>query len=157
MKKYYFRTREFAVSDTGIHLLRGGFNYATITFDQIHKIEIGKGRELNNWFAILIIGLILLIPGIRSSINIISMLLQGGATLASARIVLFLLIPVVGMYFIYASLRTGTILRVHYGRNKKDKFSLRKIVLEKQMDGFEQLMKNKLNVKLEHIKTIRDV
>ena len=60
MDNYYFESREFGVSDKGIHLLRSGFNYETIEFSQVDSLTIGRGKELNNWLAILVIGLALL-------------------------------------------------------------------------------------------------
>jgi hypothetical protein len=136
MKQYHFWTNEFGVSDKGIHLLRSGFNYETIAFPQIH-----------NWFVIFVIGLILLVPGIYFAIEVVKFLAGGDYRPHSARMALFLFIPLVGLYFIYTSLQTGLILKIYYGRNRKDKFPLRKIIVEKRMNDFEQLMKNKLSAK----------
>ena len=148
MGHYYFKTNEFGVTDRGIHLLRSGFNYETIDFAQIHKLEIETGKELNNWLAILVIGLILLAPGIYFAINVINVLVHGDISPYGARIALLLFIPLVGVYFIYASLQTGTILKLYYGRDKKNKFPLRQIVREKRMDDFKLLMRDKLSGKL---------
>ncbi|HMG91039.1 MAG TPA: hypothetical protein VK589_13330 [Chryseolinea sp.] len=147
MGQYYFRTKEFGVTDSGIHLLRSGFNYETIAFSQIHKLEIKKEKEIHNWIGILVIGLILLAPGIYFAINIINVLIHGDISPRGARMVLLLLIPLVGVYFIYTSLQTGTILQINYGKDKKDQFPLRQIIAEKQMDDFKLLMKDKLSVK----------
>jgi hypothetical protein len=89
MGQYYFRTKEFGVTDKGIHLLRGGFNYETIAFAQIHKLEIRRGKELNNWFAILVIGLILFTPGIYFAISVINILVHGDISPYGARIAHF--------------------------------------------------------------------
>jgi hypothetical protein len=148
MKQYYFRTNEFGVTDKGIHFLRSGFNYETIAFDQINKIEIKKGKELNNWFAILVIGLCLFIPGIYFAVNIINLLAHGDRIPYGPKIALLLFIPVVGGYFIYTSLKTGTILKIYYGRDKEDKFPLHQIEVRKQMGDFKLMLKDKLSAKL---------
>lgn len=148
MTKYYFKTNQFGLTDKGIHLLRNGFNYETIEFSQIKKAEIRKANELNNWIVILIIGLVLLTPGVYMAVRIIDAILNGDVSTRSARMVLFLFIPLIGGYFIYTSLQTGTVLEINYGRNKKSKFSLRKISDNREIEDFKSLMKNRLNSKL---------
>jgi hypothetical protein len=148
MKKYHFKTNEFGASENGLHLLRSDFNYETIVFSQIHRIDIGRGKELNNWFIILIIGLALLTPGLYISLNVITALYHGDINFKGARIVILLLIPLVGAYFIFTSLQSCEILKIVYGNDKNMKLSLREIVKKGEIDEFKLFMKSKLNYKV---------
>jgi len=56
---YLFQSRYFAISAQGIHLLRSGYNYKTMTYPEISGLEVRKGHELKNWVFVMIIGIIL--------------------------------------------------------------------------------------------------
>ena len=68
-KKYHFETEEFGLSDDGIHLLRSKFNYDTIEYRQVASVRVVSDKELNNWLAILIIGLSFLAFSVYYSIK----------------------------------------------------------------------------------------
>lgn len=57
--KYKFETNEFGLSEKAIHLLRNRYNYQTFEYKDIDEIEIGKGRLINNWIVIFVLGLVL--------------------------------------------------------------------------------------------------
>jgi hypothetical protein len=103
---------------------------------------------LNNWIIVFILGTILILPGLYLAIKLIAVLLHGDLNPRSARMVLLFLIPVVGGYFIYSSLKTGTILQIYYGDDKTDKFTLKDIISEDRITEFTSLMRDKLNSKL---------
>jgi hypothetical protein len=98
MATYLFETSEFGVSDSGIHLLRSGFNYQTIRWTEINSIKIEKGKELHNWAIILMLGLVIFIVGIYLSIRTIDILIHKDNAVRNAKMILFLLIPCVGAY-----------------------------------------------------------
>jgi len=56
---YLFQSRYFAISAQGIHLLRSGYNYKTVTFSEVSSMEVRKGHELKNWVFVMIIGILL--------------------------------------------------------------------------------------------------
>lgn len=147
MTNYYYKTQEFGVTDNGIHLLRSGFHYETISFSQIQKLEIKKGKELNNWVVILVIGLFMLLPGLYISSKIIDVILYGDTNVRGARMILLIFIPMIGAYFIYRSLRTGPILVIKYGLNEYRKFPIQSIADEQQLDNFALLLKDKLRLR----------
>jgi uncharacterized membrane-anchored protein len=103
MTIYYLKTQEFGISSDGIHLLRSGFNYKTIAFSEIMKIKIEKGKELHNWWLVLILGASLVGLGVYLSLGTIKILIQGDLSPRHARMILLLLVPVIGGYFIYNS------------------------------------------------------
>lgn len=55
---YVFKTREFAISDLGFHLLRSGYCHKTVPFSGIKEVQIERGFEIHNWLVILILGLL---------------------------------------------------------------------------------------------------
>jgi hypothetical protein len=59
MSSYKFVTDQFGISETGIHLLRSGFNYETIAFVTIDSLSINKGRQISNWPVALLFGIVL--------------------------------------------------------------------------------------------------
>jgi hypothetical protein len=148
MNKYAFQTKEFRLTDDGIHFLRSGFSYKTIRFKEIDRADIKKGKELNNWIFIFIMGIMLIIPGIWLALNLITAFLADDLNISHATMVISFLIPLVGGYFIFSSLQTGTILQIYYGDDKSYKFSLREIVSDNRIKEFTITIKHKLGTKL---------
>jgi hypothetical protein len=148
MATYLFETSEFGVSDSGIHLLRSGFNYQTIRWTEINSIKIEKGKELHNWAIILMFGLVIFIVGIYLSIRTIDILIHKDNAVRNAKMILFLLIPCVGAYFVYNSLQTGTLLRINYSAYKKLMFPLKEIEGKNGLVEFRSLMTEKLGGKI---------
>ncbi len=145
---YKFKTEQFGLTDKGVHFLRKGYNYQTIDYSQINYAEIRKGKELNNWFIIFLIGAILLIIGVFITIPIVEAFHKGDMSGRQVRIVLLLFIPVVGGYFVYSSLQTGTILSINYGSDKKSRFSLNWVLKKNEMKDFKLFLAAKLKTKL---------
>jgi hypothetical protein len=145
MVYYLFRTREFGVSDVGIHLLRSSFNYQTIHWDDITSVRIEKGREVRNWGIVFLLGMLILIPGIYLSMVICYTLMYEEISRSYKMMFLFF-IPFLGANFVYNSLRTGTVLKVNYSQDKYDMFPLREIVRQKKIAEFKALIKTKLNI-----------
>jgi hypothetical protein len=144
MAKYLFQTVELGASDSGIHLLRSGFNYQTITWGEIHTMKIGKGNELQNRWTIFLLGAALFALGVYWSVQTIDILLHKPHAERYAKMLLFLLIPGIGFYFIYNSFRTGIILTINHSGNKTQKFPLTEMIKANQLDGFKQLILQKL-------------
>ena len=138
MNNYYFETREFGVSDNGIHLLRSRFNYETIEFHQVHNLTIEKGKELNNWLAILVIGLALVSFSVYYALRIFSIIDNNEVNVIYIEEILVPLIPfMLGGYCLYSSTRNGTILRLRTIKNKTDKFPLKEFVRTTNWDHFK--------------------
>lgn len=141
--EYIFQTSEFGVSDTGLHFLRSGFNYQTIGWKEINSMKIEKGKELHNWMIIFVIGVALLAFGVYLSIRTIDILLHKAMAARNAKMILFLLIPCVGAYFVYNSLQNSTVLRINYSSGKRYKFSLREIIKENRLAEFKSFLANR--------------
>jgi hypothetical protein len=146
MTTYHFQTTEFAVSDTGIHLLRSGFNYNTILFSDIKSIRIERGKELRNWLVIFLLGAILLMAGLYVSVYTLSAVISDGVSRRGWRICYLFFIPCFGAYFVYKSLQTGTIVRINYGDNN-EMFPLKEIKNAQRLNEFKSFIKNKLTAR----------
>lgn len=147
MINYNFKTKEFGISDRGIHLLRSGFNYKTINFSEINNIQIERGKELHNWWVIFIIGAALIVFGVYLSVGTIRALIDGNIAPYHSRMIILLFIPVVGGYFVYNSLQTGLVLKIYCADGNKDMFPLGEIVKNKKMKEFKIYLADKIGTK----------
>ena len=148
MNNYLFQSTEFAVSDNGIHLLRSGFNYKTIRWSEVDSIKIKKGKELNNSWIIFLLGLILLTAGVYLTIRTVDILVHKEHAERYIKMLLFLLIPVIGVYFVYNSMKTGIIMSVNYAADKKEMFPLNEIIRQNRLNEFKSLMTVKLGTRV---------
>jgi hypothetical protein len=148
MNNYLFQSAEFAVSDNGIHLLRSGFNYKTIRWGEVDSIKIRKGKELNNSWIIFLFGLIVLTTGAYLTIRTVDILVHKEPAERYVKMLLFLLIPVIGVYFVYNSMRTGIIMSVNYSAHKKEMFPLNEIIRQNRLNEFKSLMTVKLGTRV---------
>ena len=148
MNNYLFQSTEFAVSDNGIHLLRSGFNYKTIRWGEVDSIKIRKGKELNNSWIIFLFGLIVLTTGAYLTIRTVDILVHKEHAERYIKMLLFLLIPVIGVYFVYNSMRTGIIMSVNYSAHKKEMFPLNEIIRQNRLNEFKSLMTVKLGTRV---------
>jgi hypothetical protein len=149
MANYHFETREFGISDHGIHLLRSRFNYETIEFNQVDSVTIEKGKELNNWIVILILGLVLVSFSVWYSLRLFNIIGNNEVNRIYIEEILVPLIPfMLGGYCLYSSTRNGTILRVRTIKNKAEKFPLKELDKENKLRPFQEFLKEKLNTKV---------
>ncbi|MFZ6008724.1 MAG: hypothetical protein ACOYXT_00130 [Bacteroidota bacterium] len=149
MTSYYFETREFGISDGGIHLLRSRFNYETIEFKEIDNLTIERGKELNNWVLIFTIGLALVSFSLYYSLRLFNIIDNNEANVIYIEQILIPLIPVMlGGYCLYSSTRNGTVLRIRTIKNKTDKFPLKELEKSNSLQAFQDLLKNKLSTKV---------
>jgi hypothetical protein len=110
--KYHFQTEEFGISDEGIHLFRSGYNYETILYPDIQQVRVYRGKELNNWLVILLIGLGICISGILLTYRFSQVIFEDNGDPSRYRSGLVALIPIFGGFFIYNSFRTGVMLQI---------------------------------------------
>jgi hypothetical protein len=149
MDEYHFETREFGVSDDGIHLLRSRFNYETIKFDEVDSLTIEKGKELNNWLIILLIGLALVSFSVYYSWRLVDVIGNAEVNVISIEEILVPLIPfMLGGYCLYSSTRNGIILRIRTVKDKMDKFPLKEFERENKLVLFQSFLKQRLNTKV---------
>lgn len=148
MNNYLFQSTKFAVSDNGIHLLRSGFNYKTIRWNEVDSIKIKKGKELNNSWIVFLLGLILLTVVAFLTIRTVDILMHEEHAEQYVKMLLFLLIAFVGVYFVHNSMRTGIMMSVNYAAHKKEMFQLNEIIQQNRLNEFKSLMTAKLGTRV---------
>ncbi|ALJ00709.1 hypothetical protein DC20_19155 [Rufibacter tibetensis] len=131
-----FETSEFGLSSEGIHLLRSRYNYETVPFSHIQSIRFGKGRIVNNWVAILVIGLACVAFSIFYAFVLLEVFSDERVNRIYIEEILLPFLPLVfGVYMVYASLRTGEMMVVCYGRKTK-RFTLERLKKEGSLERF---------------------
>jgi len=149
MSKYYFETQDFGLSDQGIHLLRSRYNYKTIDFNQVAKIIIERGKELNNWIAILVLGVALVSFALYYAVGMFNFLTDGVRGRVSIQEILVPLIPfLMGVYCMYSSTRNGIVMRVFTMDGKHERFPLKELEQKQELAPFQQLLKEKAGTKI---------
>ncbi len=93
-------------------------------------------------------GAALLALGVYLSVGALKILIEGNIAPRHARMVFFLLIPVVGGYFVYNALQTGLVLKIVCANGDKDMFPLREIVRDKKLKEFKTHLKDKIGTRL---------
>ncbi len=147
MAKYSFATDEIGVSDEGIHLLRSGYNYETIPYAEISRVRICRGREVNNWFLLFTIGLVVLVAGIILTYLVAQVLYEGhGRRRYHLGFVAFL--PFIGGFFVYNSLKTGVIIEIDY-TIKTRRFPLSSLNKQGSLKAFQFYLHDRLKGKLQ--------
>jgi hypothetical protein len=149
MKEYAYETTEFGLSDQGIHLLRSRFNYETIPFSDIESVTIEKGKELNNWAAILTFGIVLVSIAIFYILRALHVIGNLEVNVIYIEQIIIPVIPfLLGCYCLYSSTRNGTILRFRTISSKKDKFPLKEIEKKDDLAGLQQYLKDRLSTRI---------
>lgn len=154
MTKYNFEVEQFGVSETGIHLLRNRFNYETINFEDILEISIERGRQVNNWLLVLILGITFLAGALAYLVQAVYEYLYGH-TVKMFYIEQFVvpIIPIfLGTYMIINALKTGINVRITT-RNKSKLLSIDALKKSEKLSDFisflstHNLTKSKLTFK----------
>jgi hypothetical protein len=158
MKTYKFETNQFGISEAGIHLLRSRFNYETIAYKDIDEIRIERGRQVNNWVILLVLGWSFLIAGSVFGYKLLYEFFLGN----SVSVFYFeqFLVPVIpimlGVYMVGSSLKVGWNIKV-ITKDRSKSLSIEEIKKKTELNeflnflkGFD-LTKNKIRIKDESI------
>ena len=142
-RTYKFETEHFAVSDTGVHLLRSRFNYETIGFETIKAVDIKGGKELKNWRWVLFIGVALIAFVVFDLYQIYQLFISDGTFVIYVERLLIPLFPLlVGGYSIIISLRSTVVFT--FKTDKKSYYlSLRELVKDNSLERFRQFGEDK--------------
>lgn len=149
MNNYLIETREFGLSDKGIHLLRSRFNYQTIDYNAIDELVIEKGKELNNWALLLVIGLGLLLFSFWYSFRLFKILDRSEVRVIYIEEIIVPVIPfLAGLYFMYSSNRNGITMKARTKGTWQKKLSLADIEKDKNMDKLTSILRDNLQGRL---------
>ena len=141
---YPFETDHFGLTDDKLHLLRSRYNYKTYDASDISEVEIAYGRLINNWLAVLILGIGLLLCSMYYGAALIQLLLDGKGTKIYIEEVAVPVLPFfIGAYSVYMSLRTGPTLKVTFEQTGKAKsFPLDKTAKHHELDTLTSLLRS---------------
>ena len=136
MNLYKFSTREFGVSNEGIHWLRSGYNYKTIAFTDVRSITIGKGKQISNWIVALLFGILLVCVGLYVLFYACNALYAGTVRVFYPEQFAFAAIPLfIGTYSLFMSLKKGIIIELGTDTGKTA-FPLEELRKNGQLEAF---------------------
>ena len=120
MANYLFQNRDFGITELGIHLLRNGYNYKTLSFSDISSVEITRGNVLKNRILLMIIGSGMLLFACYHFFRIyIFFNTAVGESFNVEEILIAFSLLTLGTYILYASFKQELILKVRSGQQFK--------------------------------------
>ena len=120
MANYLFQNRDFGITELGIHLLRNGYNYKTLSFSDISSVEITRGNVLKNRMLLMIIGSGMLLFACYHFFRIyIFFNTAVGESFNVEEILIPFSLLTLGTYILYASFKQELILKVRSGQQFK--------------------------------------
>ncbi|PZR39650.1 MAG: hypothetical protein DI538_06355 [Azospira oryzae] len=147
-ERYLFEAKAFAVSDKGIHLFRNKFNYETIPFEDVSRLTIGRGRGVNNWIILFIIGMGLLGFAIYYSVGMFGVINHGEVRVIYVEEIVVPVLPfLIGAYFIYASLKNELMLTVSTIQSNVKRLPLGELI--ENRDAFQRWLVDKCGSKVD--------
>lgn len=123
---YLFESEQFGLSETGFHFLRSRFNYKTLNYSEITKVEFKRGHSIKNWIFILILGIIALVTSVIWVFGIVLFFDEGKGQIHIEELVSPVVLTFFGVFFIYKSFQKTDTIHVYFDR-KHDYFNLEKI------------------------------
>jgi hypothetical protein len=144
MTTYQTQSKDFALSDDGVHLLRNGFNYQTISYNDIHKAAFTMAVETKNVALMLGFGTLLIAFSLYNTIGVFE---NFNDPLVHRIYVESIVLPVLpfllGLYCIYISVKKVPTLLIELN-NKKHKLSIQEFVKHQHVGELESYLKVKL-------------
>lgn len=132
---YSFESNQFALSETGFHFLRSRFNYKTLNYSEIDKVEFKRWYSIKNWLVILILGVFSVSIAILWSVNIFFFFEEGIGTIYIEELVAPLILLIFGLFFIYKSFHKTNTIHIYFD-GKHDFFNLENINNQKDLIDF---------------------
>ncbi len=148
MSIYQFQSEDFALSDSGIHLLRNRFNFKTIPYEEIKNAAIEKTTEIKNAPIILVLGVLMVCFSFYQCLWVVELFTNPQLHPISIEAIVLPIIPAfLGVYCMYIALKKGPVLTLEEG-NKKHKLRLRSVVKNNLTLEFEKYLNSKLGIRL---------
>lgn len=116
---FLFTASQFALSDQGVHLLRNGYNYQTLAWNEMKEIEIRSGMDMKNWLWVLVLGIALTAYGAYDIGQLIRMINDPNVhKIHFLRPVIPAIPLVLGIYSIVNAVRKTKVMIVSTGKKK---------------------------------------
>jgi hypothetical protein len=151
MSLYHFQFEDFALSDSGIHLLRNKFNFKTIGYDEIKTATIERSTEIRNASLTLLIGILLTCFTFYQYRWLLGMLTDHQSHVIYIESIVLPVIPAfLGIYCILIAVKKAPVLKLEAGK-RKYKLRLRSVIKNDLAIEFEEYLSRKLGSKLQKI------
>ena len=147
-KKLVVKSRYFRVSNEGIQLVKSGMPSSVIGYDSIGKVVVKWGIEVENWFLVLVMGILIFCLGCYLSSGILMWVISGGYA-GSYKGVFTLLIPFCGLYFVYSALKAGPVMVVLYGEGKSVRLPVKEVMDRMEFDKMIEMLPGALGNRLQ--------
>jgi hypothetical protein len=147
MTNYDIESRDFALSQQGIHLLRNRFNYKTINFYDVHKATFTRAADTKNVVFILIVGLLLVAFAVYQAVGVYEDFHDPSVYHIYIEAILLPVFPLLlGLYCVYIAVKKVPLLIIELN-SEKHKLSLKDIINAGRMEVLETYLKEKLREK----------
>ncbi|HWK08349.1 MAG TPA: hypothetical protein VNS58_32205 [Puia sp.] len=149
MSLYLYQLEDFALSDSGVHLLRNQFNFRTIGYAEIEMATIERSTEIRNAPLTLLFGILLICFSFYQCRWIVELFTNPQEhTIYIESIVLPIIPAFLGVYCTYIALKKGPVLKLEEGK-KKHKLRLRSLAKNNLSFEFERYLNKQLGTKLQ--------
>tara|TARA_R110001592_G_scaffold40359_1_gene132586 strand:- start:3061 stop:3492 length:432 start_codon:yes stop_codon:yes gene_type:complete len=124
MANYLFQSRDFGITESGIHLLRNGYNYKSLPFSDISSVEITRGNVLKNRIFLILTGSGMLLFACYHFFRIYVFFNTAvGESFNIEEILIPFFLLTLGAYILYAAIKQELILKVY--TEQQFKFSIK--------------------------------
>jgi len=148
MTPYQFQSEDFALSDTGIHLLRNKFNFKTISYDEVTKASILRGSEIKRPLIILLLGIAMIVFAIKQSLYVYWLFTNPRAyTIYIESIVIPVIPAALGIYCLFSALKKAPVFKLEDGK-MSHKLRLRSFLKNNQYPELRSYLNTKLGPRL---------
>jgi nucleoid-associated protein YejK len=149
VSNYTFETPEFGLSDSGLHLLRSGYNFKTIDYCDIQEATLKRAVAVKNGLLVLAMGIALIVVAVYQAAHVYNLFTDPAAhTVYLESIVLPVLPLLLGNYCIYIALKKTTVLQVSHSGGRT-RLSLKGIVDNRQAEQFVSFLQGKLGTRFQ--------
>ena len=148
MSLYQFQLEDFALSDSGVHLLRNGFNFKTISYNDVTMAYVDKTTEIKNAALVMILGAAMVCFAFYQSRWVIGLFTDPKVWRINMESILLPVIPAfLGIYCIYTAARKGPVLILEEG-TRKYRLRLRAVVKTNVATDLEKYLTRQLGARL---------
>lgn len=153
MQNDTFFTNHFRLNYHGFEIIKNGRKFKHIDFAELDSVEIKKGRNIKNWLAVFILGVLITIFSLRKIIKVTPLLkiIETGYPRATIGLYISLyILSFFGMAIACASIKKQIIIEVILRNKQVYIWPLSKILRNKKLDTLIDFLdqRTKLNVML---------
>ncbi|WP_305952083.1 hypothetical protein [Emticicia oligotrophica] len=129
---YLIESEQFGLSEIGFHFLRSRFNYKTLYYSEIDRVELKRGHSIKNWVVILIFGIIAFSVSIIWTIGILMFFQNGKGVIYVEELVSPLILFLFGIFCLYKSFQKTDTIHIYFDK-KHDFFNLESIDVKNEI------------------------